>query len=169
MKAVLLIITSLLLAGCRDEPEAEKNTSEGPASPGYPVIYVDLAHYQVEQEDGTKPFPYFINETGGLILDFSKCEPALAQEFEEMNCNSIQFAIGGGQKYQADFDPSLGRQILDKESLLPHPGSPPFTKIKPGDLCVLAIGRMTQEVGKPSSFLVAWVSMVESQPEYPPN
>lgn len=158
----LLLATCFLLFGCGDDSKTTRTDSEPQTMTEYPIILVDLEHHQTEREDGTEPKQYSIRPADGLILDTSSHRPELAPKFEGMACNSIQLVMGNDRQYSATFDPSKTRHLLDTSTLQPNAGSKSFTGIAEGDSCIVAIGHMKHEAGKPPAFSVAWVSMANT-------
>jgi hypothetical protein len=158
----LLLATCLLLVGCSDESKTTSSDSDSKPMYDYPTVLVDLEHHQTEREDGTEPKQYSIRPSEGLILDTSSYAPELAPQFEGMKCNSIQLVMGNDRQYSAAFDPSETRHVLDASTLKPNPGSQAFGGIGQGDRCIVAVGHMKNEAGKPPAFSVAWVSMADT-------
>ncbi len=152
----------VLLTGCKEQKKDGEKAPEVSAMKDYPTIAVDLAHHQTERKDGTEPPSYPISPSGGMILDTGSYQPKLDPKSGEKECNSVQLIIGNDRQYSAEFDPSKTRHVLDSATLKANPGSKPFAGIQAGDSCIIAIGHMSHEPGKPANFSVAWVSLAKA-------
>lgn len=135
-------------------------------SPIYPIIFIDAAHYQIDEPGRPTPLIYKIPPTRGITIDSSK----YIFEFEEgkpLEPNEMQLVISDDEIYSADFLEGSTRHRLDESTLIPIQDSKPFTRFKPGQQIVLAIGKLRPPSdGKAGGLMVMWVGIirVESEP-----
>lgn len=126
----------------------------GSALAADPVLVVDDIHLQTS---GTQP-QYTISPSATLVIDASNYQFKVPPQFAGMPLNSLQLVMARDQMYGADWPTSAKRMVLSDKTLLPIPGSKPFTGFKSGQQGSLALGYFDK-----GQFSVIWAGMFKVQ------
>jgi len=156
--AVLAAFILLLTRGAFAANADGKTTDESHAADtNPPAIKIDDAHKMINQPKEIKPASYVILASDAIILDAAGYRFDIPSELKDTPLNSIQLIQSKTQHYELEWRPGTTLYHLDKTTLKPRPGSPPFTGFKKGDHVVIAVG----VVFAPGKFGPVWASTIK--------
>ena len=124
-----------------------------------PTLLVDDAHSQIGPSSGVSPLVYELVPTPRLILDTRSYVFRTDEKFGgEPNC--VQITLGEGQRYLANWKPTVEKQLIDVSTLRPAGQSPPFPGFRPGDTVTIAIGH-TSTNSRIQQFSPSWIGLAK--------
>ncbi len=127
-----------------------------------PILYIDKAHWQIQNTSGVEPLEYTISSRRGFIFSTEGFEFTLPEGGDFTAPNIIQIVMGKDRLYAMAYEPGVTQYTVNAANLVPLYGSLPFNGFEAGQKFVIAVGHLAPPAKDNSQpkFTVLWAGVI---------